>query len=89
MKAFSFCLCVYYERGEARLMKNVLAVFVVLIFVLGAFGTSGPAEAARDSGTAKSDLYVEKVSGLRKDFIKGVDVSSIIALEESGCRLLQ
>lgn len=65
-------------------MKNVLAVFVVVIFVLGAFGTSGPAEAVRGSRAAESGLFVEKVSGLHKDFIKGVDVSSIIALEESG-----
>lgn len=65
-------------------MKNVVAVFVVLIFVLGALGTGGPAEAVRGSKAAESGLFVEKVSGLHKDFIKGVDVSSIIALEESG-----
>ncbi|TAI51562.1 arabinogalactan endo-1,4-beta-galactosidase [Bacillus paralicheniformis] len=65
-------------------MKNVVAVFVVLIVVLGALGTGGPAEAARGSKAAESGLFVEKVSGFHKDFIKGVDVSSIIALEESG-----
>ncbi|WP_286057945.1 arabinogalactan endo-1,4-beta-galactosidase [Bacillus mojavensis] len=30
------------------------------------------------------DLFVKKVAGMNKDFIKGVDVSSIIALENSG-----
>ncbi len=80
-----FCLaCVNHERGEASFMKNVVAVFVVLIVVLGALGTGGPAEAVRGSKAAESGLFVEKVSGLHKDFIKGVDVSSIIALEESG-----
>lgn len=31
-----------------------------------------------------ADIFVQKVEGLSPDFIKGVDVSSIIALEESG-----
>lgn len=33
-----------------------------------------------------SDLFVEKVSGLDHDFIKGVDASSIISLEDSGVK---
>ncbi|MGL4338698.1 MAG: glycosyl hydrolase 53 family protein [Turicibacter sp.] len=32
----------------------------------------------------ESTIYVEKVKGLTKDTIKGVDVSSVIALEDSG-----
>lgn len=31
-----------------------------------------------------NDLFVKKVAGMNNDFIKGVDVSSIIALENSG-----
>ncbi|MFD2703608.1 glycosyl hydrolase 53 family protein [Paenibacillus shunpengii] len=31
-----------------------------------------------------ADIFVQKVEGLSPDFIKGVDISSIIALEESG-----
>ncbi|WP_226528636.1 glycosyl hydrolase 53 family protein [Metabacillus niabensis] len=38
-------------------------------------GSSQPVEA---------DIFVEKVDGLSDDFIKGVDISSIISLEESG-----
>lgn len=30
------------------------------------------------------DLFVKKVEGMNKDFIKGADVSSVIALENSG-----
>ncbi|SFL70791.1 arabinogalactan endo-1,4-beta-galactosidase [Gracilibacillus orientalis] len=32
----------------------------------------------------EADIFVEKVDGLDEDFIKGVDVSSILALEDSG-----
>lgn len=32
----------------------------------------------------EADIHVEKVDGLTDDFINGVDISSIIALEESG-----
>jgi arabinogalactan endo-1,4-beta-galactosidase len=31
-----------------------------------------------------ADIFVEKVDGISKDFIKGVDVSSIVSLENSG-----
>lgn len=33
-----------------------------------------------------ADIFVQKVQGLKSDFIKGVDVSSIISLEQSGVR---
>lgn len=31
-------------------------------------------------------IFVKKVAGIDKDFIKGVDISSIIALENSGVK---
>ncbi|RKO62882.1 glycosyl hydrolase 53 family protein [Caldibacillus debilis] len=34
----------------------------------------------------QADLFVERVDGISKNFIKGADVSSIIALEESGVK---
>lgn len=34
----------------------------------------------------QAELFVQKVPGLKSDFIKGVDVSSIISLEQSGVR---
>lgn len=34
----------------------------------------------------QADIFVERVDGLSDDFIKGVDVSSIISLEESGVK---
>ncbi|WP_255473002.1 glycosyl hydrolase 53 family protein [Planomicrobium sp. CPCC 101079] len=33
-----------------------------------------------------ADIFVERVAGMDEDFIKGVDVSSIIALEDSGVK---
>jgi arabinogalactan endo-1,4-beta-galactosidase len=33
-----------------------------------------------------ADIFVKRVAGLNEDFIKGVDVSSIIALEQSGVK---
>ncbi|GEN56085.1 hypothetical protein GCM10012290_07610 [Halolactibacillus alkaliphilus] len=35
-------------------------------------------------GPVEADIHVEKVDGLTDDFINGVDISSIIALENSG-----
>jgi arabinogalactan endo-1,4-beta-galactosidase len=34
----------------------------------------------------EADIFVERVDGISEDFIKGVDVSSIIALENSGVK---
>lgn len=34
----------------------------------------------------EADIFVERVDGMNEDFIKGVDVSSIISLEESGVK---
>lgn len=35
---------------------------------------------------AEADIFVKKVDGLSADFIKGVDISSILSLEESGVK---
>ncbi|SEO56494.1 arabinogalactan endo-1,4-beta-galactosidase [Amphibacillus marinus] len=34
----------------------------------------------------EADIFVERVDGLAEDFIKGVDISTIISLEESGVK---
>lgn len=39
-----------------------------------------------DMNAPESDIYVKKVENLRDDFIMGVDVSSVISLEESGVK---
>ena len=42
----------------------------------------------RDDGVepVKADIFVERVTGMRDGFIKGVDLSSILSLEESGVK---
>lgn len=40
--------------------------------------------AAEDSGPVDAGIFVEKVDGLPADFAAGVDVSSVLSLEESG-----
>ena len=34
----------------------------------------------------EADIFVQRVTGMRDDFIKGVDLSTVIALEESGVK---
>ena len=43
-----------------------------------------PYVATLPTGVEEADIYVEAVDGLSEDFMKGMDVSSIIAQEESG-----
>lgn len=38
------------------------------------------------TGVEASEIYVEPIEGLSEDFIKGMDISSIISLEESGVK---
>ncbi|GAB2564759.1 glycosyl hydrolase 53 family protein [Gracilibacillus alcaliphilus] len=47
-----------------------------------------PIDKGDNSGIAsvESDIFVERVDGLSENFMKGVDVSSILALEASGVR---
>ncbi|MEP7763599.1 glycosyl hydrolase 53 family protein [Sanguibacter sp. 25GB23B1] len=42
------------------------------------------ASAADPSGPIEAGIVVDKVDGLAEDFINGVDISSIVALEDSG-----
>ena len=65
MKAFSFA-CVSIMKGRSEIDEERAGCFVVLIFVLGAFGTSGPAEAARDSGTAKAAFMLKRFQGFAR-----------------------
>ncbi|GAB3821788.1 glycosyl hydrolase 53 family protein [Tessaracoccus terricola] len=44
----------------------------------------GPAPMAGADEAVEAGIFVEKVEGLPEDFINGVDVSSVLSLEESG-----
>ncbi|WP_062212778.1 glycosyl hydrolase 53 family protein [Demequina oxidasica] len=47
-------------------------------------GAGIPATTGTDSGVIDAGIVVDKVDGLPTDFINGVDVSSVLALEASG-----
>ncbi len=46
--------------------------------------TASPGWAAPDDGPVEAGIVVERVDGLAEDFMNGVDVSSVLSLEESG-----
>lgn len=62
-------------------MRQQLAWGVAVVLA----GTSlSSTAAAADDGPVEAGIVVDKVEGLPEDFINGVDVSSVIALEQSG-----
>ncbi|WP_083512149.1 arabinogalactan endo-1,4-beta-galactosidase [Amphibacillus sediminis] len=56
-----------------------LVVLVMIITVIAGNVTAIPVH-------AEEDFYIEKVEGMPEDFIKGADISSIIAQEQSGVK---
>lgn len=68
--------------------KNLRAVRIISAALILAIVSGCAAAPAKDSakGPANADIFVEAVDGLSKDFIMGVDVSSILALEQSGVK---
>lgn len=69
-------------------MKSKIIMLLAAVIVWSGTGSSTGYAAAEGkkyvSELRADDLFVKKVAGMNKDFIKGVDVSSIIALENSG-----
>ena len=60
-------------------MKKVLLALGLCALVTPMFATS-----AKGSEAVKQKIFVEKVDGLRDDFMKGVDISMIDQIERSG-----
>lgn len=71
-------------------MKSKVKMFFAAAIVWSACSSTGYAAAIEkekhvsELRTEDEDLFVKKVEGMNKDFIKGADVSSVIALENSG-----
>jgi arabinogalactan endo-1,4-beta-galactosidase len=59
------------------------AVMAMVASMIGA-AAAAPAAAVMEDGPVDAGIVVEKVDGLPEDFINGVDVSSVLSLEESG-----
>lgn len=66
--------------------KALLAAVSAAVMIMGSFGFNQTAAEAAPSEPVKGDIFVERIPGIDDDFIKGVDVSSIIALEDSGVK---
>ncbi|MBP5284087.1 MAG: glycosyl hydrolase 53 family protein [Treponema sp.] len=60
-------------------IKQIAAAVMVLLTLVPGFAASGKAADA-----VKQKIFVEKVDGLRDDFMKGVDISMIDQIEKSG-----
>ncbi len=60
-------------------MKRMIAIALLAAMVLSL-------AACGSSQSAESELYVEKIEGLSKDFVMGMDVSSVLSLEASGVK---
>lgn len=63
-----------------RRIRTSLGVALVAAVSMGAIA----APAAAEEGPVEADIVVQKVEDLPTDFINGVDVSSVLSLEESG-----
>ncbi|HIR89663.1 MAG TPA: glycosyl hydrolase 53 family protein [Candidatus Fimimorpha faecalis] len=67
--------------------KNKWKKKLLSIALLGIFISQLPISVQAEESTAiESDIYVQKVENLSDDFIMGVDVSSVISLEQSGVK---
>lgn len=67
-------------------MKHRLTLILVLILSLLLSACGGSGTATPPSGPVESDIVVEAIDGLSDDFIRGVDVSSVLAQEASGVK---
>src|SRR5690625_1041103 len=62
---------------------------MILMLAFHFFGLNTYAEDSEDTNSTKksesveADIFVEKVEGISENFIKGVDISSILSLEAS------
>ncbi|MCY9096696.1 arabinogalactan endo-beta-1,4-galactanase [Bacillus inaquosorum] len=69
-------------------MRSRVKMFFAAVIVWSAFSSTGYAAAIEGEKHVPElqtdELFVKKVEGMNKDFIKGADVSSVIALENSG-----
>ncbi|WP_053070513.1 glycosyl hydrolase 53 family protein [Alkalihalobacillus pseudalcaliphilus] len=78
--------------NQRKFNKCVMFLFPMLTLFIGGFYFSQVISAAEETNDEEdtlpdpiqSDIFVERVDGLSEDFIRGVDISSIVALENSG-----
>ena len=64
-------------------MKHICALLLALLVLTGC--AKGGATVKKQAVTSDT-LYVEKIEGLKDDFILGADVSSLLSEEASGVK---
>ena len=67
---------------------RIIVIILMVSLILGIVGCSSPAKVDEwwlsKNGPLQGELFVTPVEGLSKDFIRGADVSSLLAQEASG-----
>lgn len=78
----------FYRRGTRTDRRGAGWRLPVTALLSAALGLSAAAPAAADLAPdpVLSDIFVAPVTGMRPDFIRGVDIGSVIANENSGVR---
>lgn len=78
-------------KGMVIIMKKSIRIVgliaLILMVAVSCFLLYQSRKGNKEKGgisAEESEIFVTKIEGLSKDFIKGVDVSSVIALENSG-----
>lgn len=61
-------------------INRIVTVFLSLLMLANLCG----ADASAQTAPVKAGIYVERIDGLDEDFIRGVDISSVISEERSG-----
>ena len=64
--------------------KRIVSLFMVAATVMSLLTGCGSYSPKLPTGSEEADIFVAPVEGLSEDFIKGMDISSVIAEEESG-----
>ncbi|MBQ2100959.1 MAG: hypothetical protein II477_07800, partial [Lachnospiraceae bacterium] len=73
--------------------KGMIACMLIMMAICAGCGGNGTVDANEvkqiyvshlPTAKEKADIYVEPIEGLPDDFIRGMDVSTVIVEEESG-----
>ncbi len=65
-------------------MKKIMNILIVFTLLVSLCSCSG--KMAVEKVSSSDSVYVRKIEGLNDDFIMGMDVSSVLSLEDSGVR---
>ncbi len=69
-----------------KLSFKLFVTAAILLVFLFSTSVSSNAESEKDSEVVYSSINIEKVTGISDETIRGVDVSSVISLENSGVK---